>query len=466
MKKSLILFSLLLITTTACNDSSNTNKKPTTPEEIIAFNIEQMRHGFKMNGSINQERQQVAVTSEGYVNIGNPEYNYYNTNFVFNDISDKAFHRYSYQEYQGENVVLENITYFGDENGDKYIEYLNYDNTIQKQYSLSSSFDVNSYYNFFTLINPEDITYEKNLNEERYHLEINKAAIISSNLLSYLNSGFYDVPERAYFKVDENGYFSSFVLIMNDRFMEDSTDGVTYNLYVVENTASFTISEVGTAKVERLAPVAEKAENNSLKEALSKINDNFTLKITDDSLSMDNQVISSEYKKLFFTGNEIYVKNWTSTSGSEDDLNENDFLLKEIDETKKLFSFIYDSETQQFVQSAPINFPNSYQGLYFYKDLLPIVNQVSEDLFTYNALTNCYEADLIAINTLTTCFGINLAPFRSVNLQNSSSISIRISDDNSIDYIDFAYNYISTSSVEKGKIRIEYSNVGKTELPL
>ena len=101
MKKSLILFSLLLITTTACNDSSNTNKKPTTPEEIIAFNIEQMRHGFKMNGSIKQERQQVAVTSEGYVNIGNPEYNYYNTNFVFNDISDKAFHRYSYQEYQG-----------------------------------------------------------------------------------------------------------------------------------------------------------------------------------------------------------------------------------------------------------------------------------------------------------------------------------------------------------------------------
>ena len=253
---------------------------------------------------------------------------------------------------------------------------------------------------------------------------------------------------------------------MNDRFTEDSTDGVTYNLYVVENTASFTISEVGTAKVERLAPVAEKAENNSLKEALSKINDNFTLKITDDSLSMGNQVISSEYKKLFFTGNEIYVKNWTSTSGSEDDLNENDFLLKEIDETKKLFSFIYDSETQQFVQSVPNNFPNAYQGLYFYKDLLPIVNQVSEDLFTYNALTNCYEADLIAINTLTSCFGINLAPFRSVNLQNSSSISIRISDDNSIDYIDFAYNYISTSSVEKGKIRIEYSNVGKTELPL
>ena len=316
------------------------------------------------------------------------------------------------------------------------------------------------------MINPEDITYEKNLNEERYHLEINKAAIISSNLLSYLNSGFYDVPERAYFKVDENGYFSSFVLIMNDRFMEDSTDGVTYNLYVVENTASFTISEVGTAKVERLAPVAEKAENNSLKEALSKINDNFTLKITDDNLSMGNQVISSEYKKLFFTGNEIYVKNWTSTSGSEDDLNENDFLLKEIDETKKLFSFVYDSETQQFVQSVPINFSNAYQGLYFYKDLLPIVNQVSEDLFTYNALTNCYEADLIAINTLTSCFGINLAPFKSVNLQNSSSISIRISDDNSIDYIDFAYNYISTSSVEKGKIRIEYSNVGKTELPL
>ena len=87
-------------------------------------------------------------------------------------------------------------------------------------------------------------------------------------------------------------------------------------------------------------------------------------------------------------------------------------------------------------------------------------------MFTYNALTNCYEADLIAINTLTSCFGINLAPFKSVNLQNSSSISIRISDDNSIDYIDFAYNYISTSSVEKGKIRIEYSNVGKTELPL
>ena len=116
MKKSLILFSLLLITTTACNDSSNTNKKPTTPEEIIAFNIEQMRHGFKMNGSIKQERQQVAVTSEGYVNIGNPEYNYYNTNFVFNDInsyivSDKDDNKYSIYL---NNKLIELLAIYGD----------------------------------------------------------------------------------------------------------------------------------------------------------------------------------------------------------------------------------------------------------------------------------------------------------------------------------------------------------------
>lgn len=464
---------MLLVACSPNNPSSSTTSSQNEQNNVVNTNLKNMKLGFKMNGVITQERVQAGIDSNGNI-VPMPgvasETNIYNSDFVYESNQETGFQRIVYQNVMDEVVYIENLIVFADEDNQVYRQSLNYENKIEKVYSNVSagmsktSFDANGYYNWASLLNESDIVYDKQNNQ--YNLDVDKASFIVSLVLSYLNSGFYSVPRLAYFTSDENGIFNSFYVEMATRLMWDSPDGVYNYLYIVENKAEFTLSDLGTAQVERISTLPNKPENANLESALKTITgNNFTIKITDTKQSLDGLSETSTYQKMYFDGANIYVANWSDEESdtSETTRNPNDYLLKPDAASEKLFSYVYNNG--EYRKATTTQFSSVYQGMYYYEDLLPIVNNVSKDLFVYNNTTNNYENEAIALQALTGCFNIAKPPFKSSHITNASSVAIRLNNDGSLAYVQFSYNYMSLSDIERGMVKIEFLNVGETEIP-
>ncbi len=466
--KKIIISNLLLIglfTITAC-DNSSTNEELSLEEEML----EKMQTGgFQMSGKIKQTRQQVGVNTSGeLVLIGTPERNTYDSTFVYQEKDNIAMRRTTTQTYAGENVVTEDRQVYRDENGLLYTTSLDYTNSVVKTYS-TNAYEINSYMNFAKLLIPSDITRQvTDSGEIHYNINLDKGAVITNYVFTYLNSGFKMQPLQMYFTVDENETtFESLYIEMDGRFNTESDGYYTY-LYYYENECTMELSDIGAGEVDNLTPFPEKAENAVLKEALSSVDgNNMTVKITDTSYASDGStILSVDYTKIFYDGSEIYVRNWDDSTGDENMRNENDFLLKPDSASDLLYSYIYDSETETFVKNSLTYFPSLYQGTYYYEDLLPIVSDVSGDLFNYNPTTNFYVGEASMVSALAKCFYVGKAPLRSTNLQSASEINIRLNDNNEIVFVQADYSYIDSSyNITSGTIKIEYSNIGSTVLP-
>lgn len=467
MKK--IIFINLLLTSlaviTSCNNSV-TNDSLSLEEKML----EKMQDGgFRISGTIEQTRQQVGLNSSGeLILIGTAEHNTYHSTFTYQENKNIAMQRTTTQSYAGEDVIIEDRQVYRSDDGLIYTTSLDYKNNVLKTYS-SSAYEINSYMNFAKLLIPSDITRQvTNSGEVRYNINLDKGTIITNYVFTYLNSGFKMQPIQMYFTVnDDETSFETLYIEMDGRFNVESDGYYTY-LYFYENECTMELSDIGEGEVDNLMPFPEKTENSPLKEALTSINDNnMVVKITDTSHSVDGAtILSVNYTKMFYDGSSIYVRQWNDSEGDENSINKNDFILKPDNASNLLYSYIYDSESDEFVKNSFTYFPSLYQGVYYYEDLLPIISDVSSDLFTYNQTTNFYVNEETMIDVLTKCFYVNKAPLRNSNLQSANEINIRLNDNNEIVYIQADYSYIDSSySITSGTIEIEYLNIGNTVLP-
>lgn len=451
---------------TSCNQQgSSSNSSDNTHENIIATNLEKMKKGFALTGVITQTREEIDLDTGNLT--GKKENNVYNTDLIYESDGENGFHRHSYQKVMNEVVDLENFTYFADENNDVFYQQLNHKNEIDNVYlsngdESSSSFDVNGYYNWASLLNNSDLVYDEIGN--RYELNNEKANFIASLMLSYLNAGFYDVATVCYFTVDSNYVFNSFNIVMNSRKLIEYDENNTMHFYKVDNKVEFAMSDVGTAKVNRIVPFETKQQNQPLTTAFDKFGDNMTIKITDTKKSLSGSSTSKTYQKLYLDGESIYVANFNTLTG-ENQRNEKDFLLKQDPASEKLYSYVYNQENGSYEKQVLTEYPSIYQGLYFYDELLPTIKGVSQDLFTYNATKNNYENEDLALKALVQCFNITRPPFRNPHILNANKVSVRLNADNTLNYVEFEYSYMSLTDIENGTVKVEFSNVGSTEIP-
>lgn len=457
-------------------------------DEVLKTNIDNLRKGFKMTGNVLQERYNSSVDNQGnYIPVGEPiEENRYVTEVAFNSETENAFYKYSYRTVEGVTIPAEGpYTYFEDENGYAYTEVINYSNTIIRDYDSSLAttqagltFADNGFYNFATILLEDDFTKdESTVAFTRYDLNIDKAAIISNNLLYSLNSGAYALPEEAYVRVD-NGIFTSLNIVLSPI---QSVDIYTGQITMITNTVTFTFSNIGEETITHLQPNEATADSAKLEAALSKFADTSYKMTTVENYESTN-IYTGEVEQLinytedyYFTGEEIYIhergRNETSTVLDK----ATDYYLAPASEADPyLYPYGYDSATGSWVinsegyydEDGSVRFAKGYCGTYLYEDLLPTIAGVSGTFFTYNADENAFYAKDGMISYLSNCFIINERPFNNDGFKNADTLKISLDDAGNISQIDIIYNYTDSFNgiIYDGNIVVIYSELGNVTL--
>lgn len=465
-KKSLLILGLLPISIlTSCNNSnssSSSSQSSIDKSDVINYNLSTLSQSVLFKGKINQTRQTAtAITSDGsYVWSSEKETNEYNSTIGFSSKDRNAICKYSTQEYQGEETTIENYTYFEDEKGYAYSETLNYKNELERDYSINlatSSFSSNGFYNPFTILNKEDFTKDFN---GSYILDLNKAEIITNNLLYSLNSGFGGSVKEAYLTLGEDGLFNDLVITMSSYIYYDSSYGYVYK---VENTVDFAISEGGTYLVSSPKTYDNKGYTD-LEKGLSNLGSNYTLSVKMYSKDQVNNTENTSYQDFYFTGDEIYVHSYDSEANKG--LNKSDDFFLKADEDGTLYSYVYDSEKSSWVKGSSTYFPSTYQGKNTYNDYLPKANQVSANLFKYDETNKVYNGEDDASSTLVNCFYPNVAPFRKSASNSFYDVEISLNGSNiSTVKLPFAYTNFETGTIMTGNYELSYSNIGTTVNP-
>ena len=456
-----ILAPLAILASCDGQAASSTSNTPVEEESTLTSNLKTLSNSVLLSGSVVQTRQYATATkSDGtYTWSATKETNEYATTIGFSSKGRNAIYKYSIQDYMGEETVIEDYTYFEDEEGYAYSESLNYKNELERNYSINlttTSFASNGFYNPFSILNEEDFTLQQNGN---YNLDLNKAEIISNNLLYSLNSGFAGSVKEAYFTIVDNS-FSHFVLTMDSYIYYDSTYSYTYK---VENTVDFVISRAGTYMVQSEEQYSDKGYT-SLAKALSDLGNNYTLSVEMYNYDQVKGEESTTYQDFYFTGSEIYVHSYDNANDDAPD-KAKDFYLSP-DEDGTLYSYVYNTETSEWEKKTTTAFPSLYQGKNTYNDYLPNAYEVSSDLFKYDGENKCYVAEDNATSALVECFYPNVAPFRKSASNSFYDVEVVLNNDKiSLVTLPFSYTHFQSASIQTGRYNLSYTNIGTTVNP-
>lgn len=455
-------------------------------DEIVSSNVEKFMQGFTMEGTVTQTRYASKLNDEtGFYEIdGDPlEFNTYYTNIAFDNRNINAFYKYSYRNIEGVEIPAEGpYCYFEDENGYAYTQTLNYKNEIDKDYNegyMSNgrkyTFADSGFYNFFSILVSSDFT----LNQEKssssatvFDLNADKVAIIANNLLYSLNSGAYSTIEEATLTA-RNGVFTEFTFSLAPITSTDDLGEVT----LIANDVNFLLSDPAETIIEGIEPFEETDESRTLSEVFNKVNDNYTLKVTDSYSYVDGvyntQGTEVENTDFYFTGEEIYVH--SNDEHGLTDRRYDFYLAPESSDNPNLYPYTYDSEQNKFVLDADgvyfeenhINFPDAYLGYYVYEDLLPIVSGVSGTLFEYDEEEGCYVGNEDLSSTLGRLFITTKRPLYFEHFENAYQFNVYVDDNNNLTKVEALYSYTDTLNTIQyyGSTTLEYSNIGTTELP-
>ena len=291
-------------------DDPNSNENPAEVEvfsdKVVQENVDKMLDGFTIEGTITQRRYSynaaTDVDENGHYSIPEDrepiEQNIYHTNVAFNGKTENAFSKYSYREIPGNDgqtitLTSEDYTYFEDEEtGYAYEEVIDYKNNVEKVFGSSLSntsngltFGDNGFYNIASLFKEGDLVLDENfVAYTRYDLNIDKAAIISNNLLYSLNSGAYALPTEAYIRAD-NGVFTSLNIELSPIYSYDSYTDVAS---LITNSIVFNLGNLGQETITHITPYEETDDSRRLDASLAKFeNQNYKMNITIENTELD-----------------------------------------------------------------------------------------------------------------------------------------------------------------------------------
>ncbi len=465
-KKYLAILVLAPLAALASCDGNGASSNAPSSEEIIdettiGYNLKTLSKAVLLSGSITQSRTYAtSQNADGsYVWSTTEETNEYATSIGFSSKDRNGIYKYSVQEYQGEETVIEDYTYFEDEEGYAYKESLNHKNELERDYSINlttTSFASNGFYNPFSILSEKDFTVG---NDGKYALDVNKAEIISNNLLYSLNSGFAGSVKEAYFTLGDK-LFDHFIITMDSYLYYDSSYGY---MYKVENTVDFVISRGGIYEVSSQQQFADKGYT-SLANGLKALGNNYTLSVEISTLDQINETRTTTYQDFYFTGSEIYLHSYDDANKQDPDKT-SDFYLA-ADEDGTLYSYAYNSENDAWEKKSTTSFPSLYQGKNTYNDYLPVANEVSSDLFKYDETNKSYVAEDAAISSLVDCFYPNVAPFRKSASNSFYNVEVVTNGDKIVLVtLPFSYTHFQTATILTGTYTLSYSNIGTTTNP-
>lgn len=481
-KKSFALLAALPLLI-ACTDPVSTSSSNTSHEDekevftnpIVQRSMDAFLKGFRMEGTITQSRRLADSTNQTL------ETNTYYTTIAFNSDTENAYYKYSYQydaELGGELPIEGPYIFFEGEDGYAYQETINASNEVTKEPAKVGSnigsdltFADNGFYNFFSILIDSDFTLDES-SSNRFDLNIDKAGLISNNLLYSLNSGTYGLPSEAYL-LASNEMFSELHITMEPL---TSYDSMANQYYIIDNTISFTLLDAGKETIKHIEAYPETEDGKVLSEAFKAYTDDVSYKLTVDNsytvtdLNAENPVPSSheEISDYYFTTDKaMYIHDRANKEDTS--LNKASDYYLAPNANNRLQAYKYDGNsfvayegniTEGEGDDALVRFPSTYNNYYTYSDMTPDIAMVSGSLFDKNSETNVYEAKEELISTLANALSITKRPYllEAVSLNGIASIDVTINSENSLTIV-MPYGYIDTlaTGIYQGKLSLTYS---------
>lgn len=481
MKKQYLLLLPALLAVSACgssetgesSESSLITFTETFDDEVLEANVSALLNGFTLSGTITQKRYEVEEDVWGdYQITGDPtETAVYYTNIAFdNSAEENAYYKYSYYIEDGATVTAEGpYSYFEDSNGYAYTETLDYTNTVIKDYSSyyattadGLTFADNGFYNFFEILIEDDFTLNESITAyTRYDLNINKAAIISNNLLYSLNSGAYCVPTEAYIRAD-NGTFTQLYINLSPLISYDSLTGDPSG---ITNEVIFTFSNIGTTSIERLESLEETETSATIDAALDAYEDtSFVLEVYDESETYNTYSYTTTVEesaiRYSFTGSEIFVHHISDDGSADIDYDIDFYLAPASDADQTLWPYFYDEDSGEWVintgtvydDDGNVIWAQGYSGAYTYEQYLPIIADLSGVFFEDNG-DGTYGVLYDYLDTVKECLLTTRNPFVYDGYEQAYSIDIAIADSGRISiYAPYGYTNSFYGDIVYGEV--------------
>lgn len=467
MKKAVLLslVALSAITLSSCGETK-------VEESQVTKNLKELRKGVSLVGKYTQTRVFYKdINFDEPLDSGSDEDLKAEATIKFGFTPD-SFYRYVATIMENEEIPYVEDIYVKDEDGYAYKEYLSYENKVEKKYQMiydnKTSFVNLGYGNPFDKIYESDLTY--NEETKQYSLDLDKASEMFVTLLSFYAAGIVNTGASCTIDTNEKGEFTTLSYVLSPRKVAEynsMTNTTTY--YITNQNIELVIGTIEDGEiVKRLDPIeaSNTPQMPQLKSALAEFNgQNVEITVKDKSMSG-----SETYKKFWYDGESVYVKQYSPSLGGE--LNsrdpEFDYILAKNENAPTLYEARgFDEDLNAWIPSNSTKFGKTSQDKYGYSDLIFDLSKVSTDLFTYSASEASYVCENIASGDVAEK---GLQPIakelQNSNLQYTNKISIKLKN-GKLDKINVHYeyyNYFNASLVE-GEVSFSFRTIGNTKLP-
>ena len=483
MKKNYLLLTMLgSLVISGCGDNStsssvsqsNTNvitsssSTVLTEEQKLEQMITELRKGVKFVGTLDQKS--FYLDGDHGKLTGDSATNAYNIELTYQSNGENAYSSYVTSTYSdGSTRVFFDNKVFQGEDGYAYYYDLNYDNQIKKFPFMDNKGDkVNfGYYcaNPFSYLKAEDFI-KVNIKENTYTLSKSKSTLFASNVFGDFDEAFYGLIEYLEFTVEDGNIRSFTIKPENVYGMSIDYETLVSVYYLLEQSGTFEIKEVGSAKVEKpeiRVATSSKEDLDRLQKAFDKIEGtNYTanMKISYDDISGGG----TSYATYYYTGEHLYYSRQETQEAPDAS---KDILLYNDGETY-LTPYVFSDELSAnkniFVKGEGREVANYIN--YKYEDVIPVIKGVSAELFDYNKTFNNYSAcNEIVKDIATKAFVPQINEVQYYLDGSVDSFKVKLTSAGDLDYISFSFKYDDGFFQEAASVKLSFTNIGTTELP-
>lgn len=474
MKKRLIvgLLFLTLLPLSSCGEASG-NDYSDVKDNII----KNLQKGFEVSGEVND-------TIRYYIDS-----NYYALNDSKDPITKKYEFSFTFQnddDYVGidrniylidgtpKRMIIDDNAY--NNNGKASLNYLSYDNKLYQGDAVDTddetglnglSYSALGLANPFLFMDKNDVNV---VSENSFSFDNEKLSDLVLNMFSSISSSELAAPVvRNIFNLDENGDISNLIIYLDNTY-QTKTNSEYVNEYLSSSyVINMNFSSVGKANAkDKCVPYEDKAENSALGEALRKIGSATNLKISRKDVTIYNDVeVDDSHQTIinWFDGEKIFYEVYdAAVTEAPTSLPDGQyFLLTKTDEMDYLMPYTYNETSNGWQLNS--DFANA--GGYAYKDYLPYISQISEDIFEYDAENDVYVVPeyLASYFISDACLISPLQITDYVYIYYTNSVEIKLTSSGDIEYVRMHVYFDNSTYIQTGYYELTYAIGDDARMP-
>ncbi len=478
--KHLALSMLAIFTITSCG--SNGGEHLSEIDTLIST----MRKGFNINGEIIKTSRYYTNDNYDVINSAlKPTQKKYQFDYTYqNSLEDSELGAYTgvdrnlyYIDHNANDkprMIIDDNLYEKD-NG-VMLNSLMYDNTLEFFQAVDDnddeglnlvSYGASGLLNPFLSIGEEDFT---KIGENTYSITNDKVSSFILDMFVNIDDLAFSMPvHRNILTFDKNNVGIDKMFIYLDEYRTLLTDGNNYqNLYVGQSyTISLTFSDEGVADARsKLTPYAQKEENAPLRTIFDRM-ENKNLKSTRKDVTIYDGVVHTEnYETIvnYFDGKKIFYQVYDSayTPNGPEYVTSSDFLL--LTEKDSGLMFPYGRESNGNRRKA-----NEFNriGGYPYKSYLPVIGDISENIFTLDKATGIYHCPEYLANyfTIDGCLIPTMVVSSPIYQQFTNDVQIKLKSNGDIEWVRLTCYLDVGSFIQEGYYEMTYEYGDQVKMP-